>query len=115
MVGVFWIYEGEVYHKAVSVDDITPINGFIDSDLAHYEVWDEIQRKNPAFYLYEYEEIPRGRVVYDTVKKYYVVYANSTIIKSPIHRKRIAETFEVDRNRIKFFEDEHYKLEQKEH
>lgn len=43
MLGVFWIYDNQIFTKKQALSDIEPINGFKDSNLAHYQVWNEIK------------------------------------------------------------------------
>jgi len=62
MIGVFWIYESQIYLKSIKKDKVKIINSFIDSDFSHYQVWDGMSSQNKKIYLYEYEDIPRGRV-----------------------------------------------------
>ena len=81
---------------------------FIDSDLSHYKVWDEIKSKNKDFYLYEYEEIPRGRAVYDTINQNFIIYCNKDILLNLQDKKQILEAFEIKDKNYSFKEDEHY-------
>ena len=108
MIGIFWIYKSTIYFKSVPVDKVDPIDGFVDSDFAHYEVWDEIFSQNKDFYLYEYEDIPRGRIVYDLKNKRYIVYTNSKIINSQEAKKLIREAFHLQNEQISFRFDAHY-------
>ena len=106
-IGIFWIYENKIYYKTQNLQEIKPINGFIDSDLSHYEVWDEIKYQNKDFYLYEYEQIPRGRIVYNTITQNFIIYCNKELLSSQA-KSLILKAFEIkDKNYI-FKEDEHY-------
>jgi len=110
MIGIFWIYKQEIYLKSISMDTVKAINNFIDSDFSHYQVWDEISSQNKDFYLYEYEDIPRGRVVYDIEKLRYIVYSNDDIINSSKAKKLIIEAFNLNASNVIFQYDMHYKL-----
>jgi hypothetical protein len=107
-IGVFWIYQNKIYFKTQNLQDIKPINGFIDSDLSHYKVWDEIKYKNKDFYIYEYEEVPRGRVVYDIDNQNFIVYCNKDILLNWQNKKQILEAFKIKDKKCDFKEDEHY-------
>ena len=52
---------------------IKAIDNFIGSDFAHYQVWGKISSQNKDFYLYDYEDIPRVRVVYDVKNAHYKI------------------------------------------
>lgn len=110
MVGVFWIYKQQLYFKSIITDNVKSINNFIDSDFAHYEVWDEISSQNKDFYLYEYEDIPRGRVVYDAKNAEYIVYANDDIIISKEAKSLIINGFNLLNDKVLFKYDAHYKI-----
>lgn len=111
MIGIFWIYKSQIYLKPIKVDEVKSINGFIDSDFSHYQVWDEISLQNKDFYLYEYEDIPRGRVIYDIKNSQYIVYSNNDVINSNEAKKLIVEAFHLNKNDILFQYDMHYKIE----
>ena len=66
--------------------------------------------QNKDFYLYEYEDIPRGRVVYDIENTQYIVYANSDIIISNEARELIVNKFNLKTNKVIFKYDEHYEI-----
>ena len=109
-IGIFWIFENQIFMQTQKLKEIKSINGFKDSDLSHYRVWDKVKNQNSKFYLYEYEEIPRGRIVYNTMKNQFIIYCNSNILRDKISKKLILENFGlIDENYI-FKEDEHYKI-----
>jgi len=110
MIGVFWIYKNHIYLKSIKHDIVQAINNYIDSDFSHYQVWEEISTQNKDFYLYEYEDIPRGRVVYDVLNDQYIVYANQDIIASDKIKKIVVQKFNLTENTVLFTYDEHYKI-----
>ena len=112
-IGIFWIYKSKIYFKSIELEKVKPIDGFIDSDFAHYEVWNEIASQNRDFYLYEYEEIPRGRVVYDTINNRFIVYANEEIVNSDEEKGLIISAFGLENKMISFRYDEHYYISHK--
>ncbi|MEA2029335.1 MAG: hypothetical protein U9N49_10225 [Campylobacterota bacterium] len=110
MIGIFWLYQNQIYCKSIAMESIEPVNGFRDSDFAHYQVWDEIIKQHKDFYLYEYEDIPRGRVVYDIENVQYIVYANQDIIDSKKANAFIIDAFALKSKKVIFKYDEHYIL-----
>jgi hypothetical protein len=109
-IGVFWIYDNQIFCETQNINDIKPINGFIDSDLAHYQVWNKVKNQHPKFYLFEYEDIPRGRIVYDIENEQFIIYCNKDILKQKISKKLILEKFQLLNKKAIFIEDEHYKI-----
>ena len=110
MIGIFWIYKFNIYAKSINKAQIQSINGFVDSDFAHYLEWDKISLKNKELYLYEYEDIPRGRVVYNINESQFIVYCNENILKDTTSKKLIIKEFQLVNKNFVFKEDEHYKI-----
>jgi len=109
-IGIFWIFEGKIYTKTKCLQDIKAVNGFKDVDYAHYKIWDEILLQQREIYLYEYEDIPRGRVIYDIKNVEYIVYSNEDIINSNEAKNLITEAFNLNKEQILFQYDAHYKI-----
>ena len=109
-IGVFWIYDNRIFLETQKIIDLKPINGYIDSDLAHYEVWDSVKYQHSKFFLFEYEDVPRGRVIYDVKNKRFVVYCNPYILQNKTEIKLILEGFQLSNMNSIFIEDEHYKI-----
>jgi len=114
-IGIFWIYEQRVFSEVQKLEDIKSINGFKDSNLSHYKGWNKIKNQHPKFYLYEYEDIPRGRVVYDIKNKIFIIYCNKNILQDEISKRLILEKFNLLRRfeiskDIRFKEDEQYQI-----
>lgn len=66
-IGIFWYWKDEVLGVAhdFALSDIDSI-GLADSNYAHIEYWKVLQsRMNDLKYI-EYEEIPRGRAIFNS-------------------------------------------------
>jgi len=109
-IGIFWIYENKIFAKTQNLDEVKSINGFKDSDLSHYQVWDKIKNKHPKFYFFEYEDIPRGRIVYDVNKNRFIIYCNENILQDKISKKIILKKFDLINGQAIFKADSHYKI-----
>jgi len=109
-IGIFWIFEGKIYAKTKCLQDIKAVDNFKDIDDAHYKIWDEILLQQRKLYLYEYEDIPRGRVVYSMDNAEYIVYSNEEIINSKEARNLIIGAFNLNREQVLFQYDAHYKI-----
>jgi len=107
-LGIFWIYDNQIFYKTQSLKEIKSINGFKDSDLSHYSVWDEVKNQHPKFYLYEYEDIPRGRVVFDVKNLKFIIYCNKYLLNDKNAIKFISKVFSLEDMNIDIVEDEHY-------
>ena len=107
-IGIFWIYDGEIFYKSETLKNIKEIKGSFDADFSHYEVWEEIKNQHKDFYKYEYEQIPRGRVIYQDGK--FIVYSSKQIINDENAKKLILKAFCIDDEYVEFKEDEHYEI-----
>jgi hypothetical protein len=82
----------------------------------HYEVWEELRkhetkdRSGPASLIAtdEYEEWPRGRVVYSSPNDQFVLYADAQILSRPDLLTTIHERFGLPVDRTELKRDSHY-------
>jgi hypothetical protein len=81
----------------------------------HFEVWDgwrcSRELSAPALAVvraYEYEEWPRGRVVFDKANDRFVLYADSQLT-SATHVKEICRRFNIPEARTMVERDAHYR------
>jgi hypothetical protein len=78
----------------------------------HYDVWESWRVKCPRANVVgvlrdaEYEEWPRGRVVFNALWDQFMVYADSQISKSEL--QRVLGYFGIARDRAVFMRDAHY-------
>ena len=76
----------------------------------HYDLWDKAVRANPKWQGKEYEEVPRGRVVYkkDPKKSEFVIYLPKRIMK---YKNKVINKFNLPLNQVKVdTSDEHYRM-----
>jgi len=109
-IGVFWIFEKQLFVELQLLDDIQSINGFKDSDLSHYHVWKKVKKLHSKFYILEYEDVPRGRIVFDISNNQFIVYCNKDILLEEISKKLILNKFELSKQNTLFKVDEHYEI-----
>ncbi len=87
-IGIFWYWNNQVIGIAHSFN-ITKADsiGLIDSPYTHIEYWITLQEKYSELQNYEYEQIPRGRVIFDTNKEKSIIYLDKTLLyKSKINK-----------------------------
>jgi len=91
-VGIFWgiaipgSREHALIADATDLEMAEPYGDFLTHDRAHYDVWEAWKRLGareldarglPRVIAWsEYEEFPRGRIVYHTADKHFVIYAD---------------------------------------
>ena len=68
-IGIYWYFENKLIVYAEDVSSVKPVEGFLDVDISHYEFWGSVKEKDPSKRRFEYEDIPRGRIVMDIKKE----------------------------------------------
>ena len=89
-VGVFWSVGGKLVWEKVSLDQAEEYGEFLTSR-GHYSVWSDWQdlttkerrqREVPETVAFsEYEEHPRGRVVFHSPSQTFIIYADRRLQK----------------------------------
>jgi len=82
------------------------IPGLIDSPFDHWQVWDEIV-KPMAIWGVEYQQLPRGRVIYDVQHKKVCVYLDKNLATESL-KATIRNSFKLNGCAIRWLLDSHY-------
>lgn len=116
-VGIFWFIRDRVYGKVEHLSGGNPSSvGKIDSTLEHWHLWETpgaLQGISDLVTHHEYWEFPRGRVVYDTARSYYLIYADRALLKPDI-KIRVVDFFGLSHKKVAWFTDTHYVTEPEE-
>ncbi|MCC2605511.1 hypothetical protein [Planctobacterium marinum] len=111
-VGIFWCYRQHIIAEttprlAVATDSL----GIVDSYFQHIDSWEHKHLYLPDFpelYGSEYQELPRGRVLYNARRQHFIVYADRSVMVSTI-KKRIAARFSFPVAACLWQTDPHYR------
>ena len=76
---------------------------------SHIDQWAEFQLHSIAPRDTEYEEWPRGRVVYDVRQKRFTLYADRCILIRKNVTRKIMTAMNLTKNQTKLSHDEHYR------
>jgi hypothetical protein len=118
-VGIFWLVETTVgtthwLTAGCSLEAAEPFGDFLTFDDGHYEVWERWRHTKdldaPLRGLvrsYEYEDWPRGRIVYDRSKNRFTLYADRKLMKAETIA-RIREQFALPAELASVKSDFHY-------
>ena len=91
-VGIFWVVqrsarETRLLSTGCSLEAAEPYGDFLTFPDGHYNVWESWRTlRDPDAALralvrtFEYEEWPRGRIVFDRVKERFVLYADRKLM-----------------------------------
>ena len=118
-VGIFWVVEakrGEPRLLAIgcTLEDAEPFGDFLTFGPGHYEIWKR-WRASPdtdaalriVVRTYEYEDWPRGRIVYDTSRERFTLYADRKLM-TPKTITHIRSYFSLPPDRTVVESDFHY-------
>jgi hypothetical protein len=84
-VGIFWLVGGILLIDKTPLSEAEPYGNCLTHPAGHVQVWKEYQREGKVPLEMEYEEQPRGRVLFDTVINRFSILADVCILK----RKRL--------------------------
>src|SRR3984893_18632880 len=119
-VAIFWLVqatEGEARLLAAGrpLDQAEPYGNCLTYGPGHYETWAHWRRDRtvePALRAlvrsYEYEDWPRGRIVFDQSRDLFIIYADGTLL-TPATIARLETQFQLPEERTEIHSDLHYK------
>src|SRR5687767_7393023 len=101
-VGIFWAIPEQgsaasiVDHRC-SLKEAEPYGTMLTCPHGHYEVWEGWRKVGgrPAITASEYEEWPRGRIVFDSESERFILYADTQILGDPALMTAIRERFRL--------------------
>ena len=116
-IGVFWAdisVDGrkvKIFTERIRVEDGEDYNlgKFTIFNLAHYDVWQKIQKMNSAWKSRNFEDIPRGRTAFRKADSKFIVIFGSDC-DTAIIRQEITRAFNLPYNQCVFIKDFHYEL-----
>lgn len=107
-VGIFWLVGGEIVVFTTPVDRGERVGGFVNYPHGHVDLWRFVQRSRPQLREVEYEDIPRGRVVFDEGGKSFHLLLPSAACKDPALVERLIARFGLGNSEVKVIADRHY-------
>ena len=122
MVGLFWMVEASGQAAIISL--LVPLEraeiygDMLTVDTGHIDYWSQLARRGdralrkagiPTAPIWsEYEEWPRGRVVFNFVEGQFVVYGDRQVFECEL-QNAVLEAFGVPADGVKFSQDGHYR------
>lgn len=81
----------------------------LTSPATHVEAWEDLRQNGTVRAGEEYDEFPRGRVVYDTKRDGFVLYADSCVLKQNRYVDAVIEEFGLPKANFETKTDLHYR------
>lgn len=108
-IGIFWYCQNQIIGIAYDFNQSDQDSlGLIDSAYTHVEYWETLRDVIPELRNIEYDEIPRGRVIYNAKTSKSYADMDAKLLKTHI-AKKVADFFELDFDCIIWKKDPHYK------
>lgn len=107
-VGIFWLVDGKLLIDSTLLSKSEPYGNHQTHPRSHIDVWDEYQRVGKVPPESEYEEFPRGRVIYDTTTQTFTVLADKCILNHKELITRIKEELHLPK-KATLGTDTHYR------
>lgn len=108
-IGIFWYHENQIIGIAheFNLSDQDSL-GLIDSPYTHVEYLEILKIQIVQLQTLEYEEIPRGRVIHNSLSNKTIVYMDTKLFKKHI-AKQIAVFFQLNFDEVVWKKDPYYK------
>lgn len=108
LLAVFWYIEGKFYGPCDTLDSegVENYGGVLQLPVDHFSVWREY---NPKSADLEYDAFPRGRVMYNTKIRKFVVITSEALSKDPEFQTAVRREYGLPITTI-FDSDEHYNM-----
>jgi hypothetical protein len=109
-VGIFWLLKnGKLVFDFTPLAEAEPYGDFLTHRRGHLEQWEILQARGFVPGETEYEELPRGRVVYNRKAERFTVLADRCILARPESVKEIFATMKLPADRMDLDTDSHYR------
>jgi len=108
-VGIFWLMAGKMILETTILSKAEDYGAFKVHPADHYSVWEKLQRGGVVPADMEYEESPRGRVMYDTKTRRFRLLADRCILKDKGIVSNIVTTMTLTKQNMDMGADSHYR------
>jgi hypothetical protein len=108
-VGICWLIGGKLVIDSTGLSNAESYGAFKVYPGDHCSVWENLQRVHVVPADAEYEEFPRGRVMYDTKTRRFRLLADRCILKDRGVVTKIIASMNLPRKHMDIGADDHYR------
>ena len=109
-VGIFWLYRGRPIVDGTPLSESERYGAMINYTGDHARFWETLQRNRLVPRDVEYDEVPRGRVLYNTSTRKFTMLADRCILGNKAAVRRMRELFHLPPS-TETGTDPHYRCE----
>jgi hypothetical protein len=107
-VGIFWVVRGNLLIDSTRLGQAEAYGEQLTHPRGHAEIWEQFQQKGLVFPEVKYEEHPRGRVMYNTKTKRFLLLADRCILRDEKVVRKVLTELRLPRG-TETGTDEHYR------
>jgi len=107
-VGIFWLLNGRLLIDKSPLNEAEPYGNHLTHPRSHIKVWEKYQRDGKVPLEMEYEQLPRGRVMFYTATKSFMILADTCILGRRNLISKILRELHLPKN-TKTGTDSHYR------
>ena len=109
LLSVFWYINGDFYgvDDTLRGDLVATYGDFMQLDVDHFSIWDDIRKRAGLRSNVEYDEYPRGRILFNTKLHKFTVIGTASMTLNKDMQDKIRECYGLPSTTI-FETDEHY-------
>ena len=112
-LGIFWLHKekGKIkifYSEDKSLDDCKTLDDITYPSIIHKEVWAYLKKHDFVPMNSAFTDLPRGRVVYNTKTKKYIVIFGKYLLDNYEAKNIIRADFNLDSSDTEYDKDKHY-------
>ena len=108
LLGIFWLVDEKLIFDTTSLSEAERFGDNLNHPRGHIHVWEEFERTGRVPRGSEYEEYPRGRVIFDTKNKKFMILGDKCILKDKGLIAQIKEDLHLP-TKAKHDPDSHYR------
>ena len=107
---IFWKTPARIIVFSENSTVEPPLN-IADYSGSHVQMWKSVRTQYPDLALIEYDEFPRGRLIWDDNKATYFFYADEKILSDPVAVQTVLEKTGIlpDKFTVRLCRDPHYR------
>ena len=108
-VGIFWLVGGKLVIDSTPLGEGEPYGDHLTHPRSHIDVWGQLRLDGKVPGESEYEEFPRGRVMYNTKIQRFTLLADRCILRDKGVVSRIMSELHLPGENTDKGTDEHYR------
>jgi hypothetical protein len=107
-LGIFWLVNGNLIIDSSPLSEAEPYGDHMTHPRSHVNVWERFELSGRVLRGSEYEEHPRGRVMFDTTNESFTILADKCILNRKDMIAQIKKALHLSK-KVKLDTDSHYR------